>query len=252
MMLLTLAQDYISSTARQGPYYFSESFLFSSFWWLFVPLVLMQQKLASHNLFKSGISLLFLLIIPFVLHLIIYPLLVALLSALFYSHTFRLTQTLEYAVTNYADALLIVYVSALVVVKFFALKMEKQNASTLVIASKKEYISSFIVSFQDKKIKVAVEDILCFTASKPYVLLQTDGRNYLYSSSLTALSDQLDPKQFLRIHKSSIINLGQVKSCASRANGDYDLTLTNGNFVRLSRTYAKDFKEKYFFNTQLS
>ncbi len=245
MVLLTLMQDYISSTARQGAYYFSESFLFSSFWWLFAPLVFFQLKLSKQNLFHSRLGLLFLVVMPVLLHLIIYPLLVALLSALFYNHTFRVTQTLEYAVTNYADALLIIYFLALVVYKILAANTSSQTEEALVTTAG-SYASTLIVSFQDKKLKVAVNDILCLTASKPYVLLQTQGRNYLYSSSLRALSKQLDPEQFLRIHKSSIINLKQVISCASRANGDYDLTLTDGAIVRLSRTYAKDFKEKYF------
>ena len=252
MVLLTLAQDYISSSARQGAYYFSESFLFSSFWWLFVPLIFMQHKLAQHKLLQARISHLFLFVIPVVLHLIFYPLLVALLSALFYNHTFRPGQTLEYAVTNYADALLIVYVLGIAAHRILATQNAKQNSATLVSVSAEKYISAVTVSFQDKKIKIAVGDILCFTARKPYVLLQTEGRNYLYSSSLTALSNQLDPNQFLRIHKSCIINLEQVKSCSSRANGDYDVILTDGTVVRLSRTYAKDFKGKYLFNTQLS
>ena len=50
---------------------------------------------------------------------------------------------------------------------------------------------------------------------------------------------------FVQIHKSLIVNLAHVESYKSRLNGDYDITMSNGTSLRLSRTYARAFKAKF-------
>ncbi|MBK7426438.1 MAG: LytTR family transcriptional regulator DNA-binding domain-containing protein [Saprospiraceae bacterium] len=54
----------------------------------------------------------------------------------------------------------------------------------------------------------------------------------------------MDITQFVRIHKSSIINIEKVKSYTSRLNGDFDVLMENGIKLRLSRNYVKLFREK--------
>lgn len=56
---------------------------------------------------------------------------------------------------------------------------------------------------------------------------------------------KLDTRTFVRVHKSTIVNLEKVSSFKSRLNGDYDLLLKNGTIVRLSRTYAANFKNEF-------
>jgi DNA-binding LytR/AlgR family response regulator len=69
---------------------------------------------------------------------------------------------------------------------------------------------------------------------------------------LKSLENQLDKKQFIRIHKSHIINLQKIISYQSRQNGDYDVTLSDGTVLRVSRNYAKDFKSKAEQHTHLT
>ncbi|HNJ56177.1 MAG TPA: LytTR family DNA-binding domain-containing protein, partial [Chitinophagaceae bacterium] len=69
-------------------------------------------------------------------------------------------------------------------------------------------------------------------------------KKYLHSQSLKSILQQLDEKQFVQIHKSCLVNINTIASCTSRLNGDYDLTLTNGSVLRLSRNYVPVFRQK--------
>jgi two-component system, LytTR family, response regulator len=70
-----------------------------------------------------------------------------------------------------------------------------------------------------------------------YVALHTDKSKYLLLETLTAFEQKLNPKQFVRIHRSTIVNLTWVREIQSHFNGDYTVLLTNGPKLRLSRTY---------------
>jgi two-component system LytT family response regulator len=54
--------------------------------------------------------------------------------------------------------------------------------------------------------------------------------------------DQLDSR-FVRIHRSTIVNIQSVSKWTSRGNGDYDLLMSEGTLLRLSRNYAQAFRE---------
>jgi two-component system LytT family response regulator len=51
------------------------------------------------------------------------------------------------------------------------------------------------------------------------------------------LEKELDPTILRRIHRSTIINIGQVKEMQAHINGEYFLTLKCGQKVKLSRSY---------------
>jgi DNA-binding LytR/AlgR family response regulator len=54
---------------------------------------------------------------------------------------------------------------------------------------------------------------------------------------------QLDPLNFCRVHRQTIVKVSDVVQCTSRGNGDYDLTLRNGIGCRLSRRYRETFRD---------
>jgi len=59
---------------------------------------------------------------------------------------------------------------------------------------------------------------------------------------LKKIAGELD-RRFVKIHRSCIVNMDKVISYKSRLNGDYDVSLSGDIQVRLSRNYAKEFKE---------
>lgn len=70
-----------------------------------------------------------------------------------------------------------------------------------------------------------------------YVALFTDKSKHLILETLTSFEQKLNPKHFVRIHRSTIVNLAWVREIQSHFNGDYTVLLTNGPKLRMSRTY---------------
>ena len=100
---------------------------------------------------------------------------------------------------------------------------------------------------------VNIEDIVLITSATPYILIHLDNRQYLHSETLKSICNVIDNNVFIRVHKSTVVNISKVSSFKSRLNGDYDLQLINGDTTRLSRTYVaafkKHFKESHQVNT---
>ena len=69
-------------------------------------------------------------------------------------------------------------------------------------------------------------------------LILADGRTRLLSESLAALADRL-PDDFLRVHRSAIVNLRYVRELARRSGGGQEIVLTTGLSLPVGRTFSK-------------
>ncbi|OOG46822.1 LytTR family DNA-binding domain-containing protein [Rhodanobacter sp. C01] len=74
-------------------------------------------------------------------------------------------------------------------------------------------------------------------ADDNYVHVHTASRNYLLRRTLQDLLSQLGEQRFVRIHRSTAVNLGSVASLAPLFKGDYEIHLHSGRVLRLSRRY---------------
>jgi two-component system, LytTR family, response regulator len=70
-----------------------------------------------------------------------------------------------------------------------------------------------------------------------YVHVHTATHRYLLRRTLQDLIAQLGEQRFVRIHKSTAINLGAIASLTPLFKGDYDVQLRSGHALRLSRRY---------------
>lgn len=84
---------------------------------------------------------------------------------------------------------------------------------------------------------VAVRDIDWIEADGDYACLHAAGQRHLLRESLQALSLQLDPAQFVRVHRSSIVKVDRVAEMQPLSNRDALLRLRDGTPLRVSRTY---------------
>ncbi|MEW6981070.1 LytR/AlgR family response regulator transcription factor [Colwelliaceae bacterium 6471] len=62
-----------------------------------------------------------------------------------------------------------------------------------------------------------------------------DEKHILHRETLTSLETQLDPKEFVRIHRSSIVRRSSVAELRANENGDYTVILKSGHELTLSR-----------------
>ncbi|GAB2561454.1 response regulator transcription factor [Dyella jejuensis] len=74
-------------------------------------------------------------------------------------------------------------------------------------------------------------------ADDNYVHVHTAARTYLLRRTLQDLLSQLGEQRFMRIHKSTAVNLSAIGSLTPLFKGDYEIQLHNGRILRLSRRY---------------
>jgi two-component system, LytTR family, response regulator len=97
------------------------------------------------------------------------------------------------------------------------------------------YASRFLVKDGEKEILLQAEKIEWVEAATYYCCLHVNGRRYMLRESITDLSDRLDPKRFVRIHRSSIVNLDHIREIYREGHGDGSIVLTNGRKLKMSK-----------------
>lgn len=70
-----------------------------------------------------------------------------------------------------------------------------------------------------------------------YVRLQVGPKSYLLRESLHNVEQRLDPRRFLRIHRSTILNLDRAKKVVPHFNGGALVVLHDGRQLKMSRSY---------------
>jgi two-component system LytT family response regulator len=86
---------------------------------------------------------------------------------------------------------------------------------------------------------VKISEIDWIEAADYYACLHVGPKSHLLRRSLSDLEQDLDPNVFCRVHRSSIVNLEQVRGLKLGEDGEYEVQLDNGATVRLSRRYRK-------------
>ena len=84
---------------------------------------------------------------------------------------------------------------------------------------------------------VRVEDVDWFEAEGNYVRLHVGTTSHLIRSTLRGMADQLDPATFIRIHRSTIVNVNRIREIQPWFGGDYIALLHDGRQLRVSRSY---------------
>lgn len=241
---ITVIMDYAEAGFRQSGFYFSESLLFSSFWLLFIPLLHVQFSVTRLLKHKS----LHILTIPafIIIHLLVYPALIWLISAVFYPHTFSYTQTLGYGLPQYFIVLLLGYAIIPFINRFSGPSLQKTPVTTApapVLTATQNIVHTLTVTTgKGNRVIVKTDEIVYIAASSPYIHIYQAKQKLVHTETLKQLEAKLDNTQFVRIHRSCIVNVREVVAYKSRLNGDYDLTLSTGMQLRLSRHYAPAFK----------
>jgi two-component system LytT family response regulator len=84
---------------------------------------------------------------------------------------------------------------------------------------------------------VHLDDVDWIEAARNYACLHARGRTHHYRATLNRLQVQLDPERFVRIHRSTIVNIDRVATLEPRFHGEYTLTLRDGTRLILTAPY---------------
>jgi two-component system LytT family response regulator len=91
----------------------------------------------------------------------------------------------------------------------------------------------------ERIVPVRLEDVLRISAEEKYVRLRLAKKTYLYRTPLSALVERLDPRRFVRVHRSEVLNVDYVAELQPWSHGDYMIVLKDGTRIPLSRTYRE-------------
>ncbi|MEX0892002.1 MAG: LytTR family DNA-binding domain-containing protein [Gemmatimonadota bacterium] len=97
-----------------------------------------------------------------------------------------------------------------------------------------------MVRLRDRIRFVPVREVDWFEGAGNHVRLHIGKDAFLIRSTLTALLDRLDPIQFVRIHRSTIVNLDRISEVQPWASGDYIAILEDGTQLKVSRGCRDD------------
>jgi two-component system LytT family response regulator len=90
---------------------------------------------------------------------------------------------------------------------------------------------------------VPVDTVDWIDVSGNYARLHTPAGVYLMRETLKQLEQRLDPERFVRVHRSTIVNLERITSVEPYFHGEYTLTLRDGTRLTSSRTHSQRLRD---------
>jgi two-component system LytT family response regulator len=97
-------------------------------------------------------------------------------------------------------------------------------------------LTRIVVKDGDRILFLKVDDVDWIEAADYYAKIHVAGSTYMIRETLANLEDQLDPERFVRIHRSTIVNLDRVQEMQPWFHGAFVVILVDGTELRLSRS----------------
>jgi len=111
------------------------------------------------------------------------------------------------------------------------------------IKNKPEYLERLVIRTNGHIFFIKTEEIDWLEAEGNYVRLHSGKESYLLRDAISSLENQLDPKRFLRIHRSAIVNINRIQELQPWFHGEYRVILQDGVQLTLSRSYRDKLNE---------
>ena len=109
-------------------------------------------------------------------------------------------------------------------------------------ANKMVFNDRLIIKSDGKIHFIPLNDVIWVQAFDYYVKVHISGRFYLVRESLKKMEAVLPGDMFLRIHKSSLVNINAIQDLTPHFNNEYIVTLFNGEKLKISRNYREKIK----------
>lgn len=103
------------------------------------------------------------------------------------------------------------------------------------------YLQELWVPHRSELLRIAVSEVRQIDAERDYVRLHVGppegSRSYLLLQTIAGLESRLDPEQFIRIHRSTILRRDNIRGLRHDGLGVWSAELQNGEALRIGRTY---------------
>lgn len=114
-----------------------------------------------------------------------------------------------------------------------------QRVSTLLarLERRDDVMRRLVVKSGSRVFFIDVRDVDWFEAAGNYVSVRSAGASHLVRVTMHTLEEKLDPRVFVRIHRSVIVNVQRIAELEARFRGDYSVVLKGGKRFDLQRAY---------------
>jgi len=123
-----------------------------------------------------------------------------------------------------------------------ALARAKERVAAARVTPRK--IDRIAVKNAGQIVFIRISEIDWIEAADYYAALHVGSKSHLLRRSMSDLEQELDPKEFCRIHRSTIVNLDRVRSLESGEDDESIIVLEDGTRLRMSRRHRKPLQER--------
>jgi two-component system, LytTR family, response regulator len=99
------------------------------------------------------------------------------------------------------------------------------------------YLDRIVIRERDKTQLIRVDSIDCIESAGVYVALHVGEERVIHRAALSELIGRLDPRRFVRVHRSAVVNIDSILHLEPATHGEFDLVLRGGHRVHVSRTF---------------
>ena len=112
------------------------------------------------------------------------------------------------------------------------------------LPSPTKYRERFVVRAGTRLLVVPTSELVFVGASGNYVELHSQDHDYLLREPLSRIADELDPADFVRVHRSFIVRISAVRELLISGGGEQTILLSNGERLPLGRKYRPEFEAR--------
>ncbi|MEM1339645.1 MAG: LytTR family DNA-binding domain-containing protein [Bacteroidota bacterium] len=236
---LSIVQDFIFSKIRNTGFYLSDTLLYNTIWIFLIPITFLEIGFFSRCKYKTKIAFPFAILatsgILALLHILLFTTCFVSVSYLVFSPAHRFVRIFNSALSSEFSILVLYYFGVPIVSKLLTYPLD--NTSKRSMYSKQ-------IKVKEGRITIVIDTdtIETIATDKPYTLIATHKNSFYDNRTLKEFMTFLNPNEFLRVNRSTIVNKKAITQLTSRKNGDYDAVLHTNKTIRLSRHYRVNWK----------
>ncbi|MGH9968544.1 MAG: LytR/AlgR family response regulator transcription factor [Pyrinomonadaceae bacterium] len=106
-----------------------------------------------------------------------------------------------------------------------------------------KYLERLVIKAGGRIYFLETNEIDWIEAEGNYVSVHSAKKSHLLRETISSLESQLDPKKFVRVHRSSIVRIDRIQELQPWFHGEYRIILQNGTQLTLSRNYRDKLQE---------
>ena len=125
-------------------------------------------------------------------------------------------------------------------------KMDERLEALLTdVQARSKPLERIMIKTSGRIFFLRVDEIDYIEAAGNYVRLHVGKEDHLLRETMTSLEGKLDPRKFVRIHRSTIVNFESIQELQPLFHGEYAVILRNGTQLTLSRGYRDKLEEHF-------